>query len=65
MVVDADSSVIGPHSDALLKAGFGYSCVEIDAEGDDESAREMLLDWGWTAKTEPPCWLQNKPRGFE
>ncbi len=42
-------SAIEPHVSALLEAGFSFYCVGTDGEGDDESAREMLSDWGWAA----------------
>ena len=58
MVVDADWSAIEPHVSALLEAGFSFSCVGTDGEGDDKSAREMFSDWGWAAETERPQWVQ-------
>lgn len=65
MVVDADWSVIGPHSDALSASGYGYSCVGArkpenfdDAEA-TAAAREMLADWGWTSAAPKPAWLRD------
>jgi hypothetical protein len=41
---------------ALTGAGYGYSAVENGAEADDESAREMLRDWGWAPTDPRPQW---------
>jgi hypothetical protein len=65
MLVDADWDAISPHKSALLKAGYGFSCVGAgdssrfdDPEG-IESARKMLGDWGWTNTASEPDWLRS------
>ena len=56
MIVDRDWGLIDPHSAALLKLGYGFSAVEIGTDDDDESAQEMLRDWGWSSSEPTHQW---------
>ena len=57
MITDPDWSVIKPHVDALLAAGFGYSCVSFGTGTDSEGLREVLVDWGWSGQPQDkPEW---------
>ena len=57
MIVDPDWSTIEPHQESLLSAGYGFSCLELGDADDDDSAREMFSDWGWSSDGQPPDWL--------
>jgi len=60
MVVDADWSLIEPRVNALLAAGYGFSCVSLGNEAHDddlEASVEMLRDWGWNSHDAKPAWL--------
>ena len=56
MIADPYWEAISPYADALLRLGYGYSAVEIGSNPDDESAKEMLRDWGWSAAEPKPSW---------
>jgi len=56
MIADPDWEVISPYADALSRLGYGFSAVEIGSESDDESVKDMLRDWGWTAAEPTPDW---------
>ncbi|HEX5184207.1 MAG TPA: hypothetical protein VFW19_13805 [Allosphingosinicella sp.] len=56
MIADPQWEVISPYADALLKLGYAYSAVELGSDGDDDSARRMLRDWGWSAPEPKPGW---------
>ena len=56
MIADPDWEKIDPHADALLKLGYGYSAVMLGGDSDDESAQDMLRDWGWSASEPTPHW---------
>lgn len=57
MVVDADFDIIGPHADALWKAGYGYSCCAGGEYDDTNPPLDMLRDWGWSSTKPKPDWL--------
>ncbi len=63
LIVDANWDAIAPHESALLNAGYGFSCVgagdpnRFDKPDETNSAREMLVDWGWTDAAPAPEWL--------
>ena len=57
IVVDPAWSVIEPLEDALLDAGYGFSCIALDDICDDASMIEMLTDWGWNGIGDKPTWL--------
>jgi hypothetical protein len=56
MIAHPDWEAISPHADTLARLGYGFSAVEIDGDLDDESAKEMLRDWGWSAAEPKPSW---------
>jgi hypothetical protein len=56
MIADPDWETIDSHRDALLKLGYGYSAVSLGSDGHDESAQDMLRDWGWSASERTPDW---------
>ena len=57
MIADPDWSVLEPHKAQLVRAGVGYSCVDL-GRSDHQSMREMLADWGWNdASGDKPDWL--------
>ena len=57
IIVDPDWSVIEPHADALVREGYGYSCISIEGSV-PEDMHEVLTDWGWNGPAEPkPDWL--------
>jgi hypothetical protein len=56
VVAHADWNAIGPHASTLGDLGYGFSTVTLDSETDDESAKEMLRDWGWSAPEPMPLW---------
>jgi hypothetical protein len=57
IVVDPAWSVIEPHVDALVEAGFGYSCLEMEGNEIGDLI-EVLRDWTWTGPRERrPSWL--------
>jgi hypothetical protein len=56
MIVDPDWNVIEPNSEKLMQLGYGYSAVEIGSNSDDQSAKEMLRDWGWSSEDPRPAW---------
>jgi hypothetical protein len=57
MVVDPEWSAIEPFEVALIEAGYGFSCVALDEDCADASAKEMLSDWSWNGTGEKPLWL--------
>ncbi|RST29430.1 hypothetical protein HMF7854_00235 [Sphingomonas ginkgonis] len=57
MVVDGDLGVIDAHTDALLNAGYGYSCCEGGDYNEAEPSLDMLRDWEWSSETAKPVWL--------
>jgi hypothetical protein len=56
MIADPDWGAISQYADELSRLGFGFSAVEIATKADDESAKEMLRDWGWSASDPTPDW---------
>jgi hypothetical protein len=57
MIVDPDWSVIERHRDALLEAGYGYSCYSIAGVPIDW-VQDALRDWAWNESTaRKPDWL--------
>jgi len=61
MLLVTDFSTISPYSEALVDAGFGYSCLSDPTdrmEDDDSTLIEVLLDWGWSGAGKPPTWLR-------
>lgn len=56
MIADPEWNAIEPHAASLIKLGYGYSAVSLGAETDDESAQEMLRDWGWSSEERKPPW---------
>jgi hypothetical protein len=57
MIADPDWEKIKPYADALWELGYGYSVVKLRCNiADDESAQEMLRDWGWAAPDPKPSW---------
>lgn len=62
MLLVTNYETIAPYADELVRLGFGYSCLSEpraphSPEIDDESIRDMLVDWGWSGAGEPPRWL--------
>lgn len=55
MIAGSDWDAISPFADALLRQDYGFSVVEI-GDGEDESVKEMLRDWGWSAAEPKPAW---------
>jgi hypothetical protein len=61
MLLVTDYSMISPYAEALVDAGFGYSCLSEPAEKsetNDSTLIEVLLDWGWSGSGKPPTWLR-------
>jgi len=48
MIADPDMKLVMAHADQLTRLGYGYSLVEIGDSIDEESAHELLRDWGWS-----------------
>src|SRR5215813_92972 len=60
MIIDPDWSVIEPHTDALLRAGYGYSCISIGGRTPKsvDYVQDMLRDWTWNGSTaQRPDWF--------
>ena len=58
MIAEADCQLMERHAAALIKEGFGYSVVELGVgdDAEDQSAKDMLRDWGWVASMPRPTW---------
>jgi hypothetical protein len=57
MIVDPDWSIIEPHANALIREGYGYSCISI-AGSLPPDMQGVLADWGWNGPAEEkPDWL--------
>jgi hypothetical protein len=56
MIAEQDGRFLRNYCDALIERGYGFSAVKIGSENDDESAREMLRDWGWASDKAMPDW---------
>jgi hypothetical protein len=54
MIADPEWAAIEPFADALVAAGYGYSCIVVERAGD---MREVLRDWGWSASSPKPRWF--------
>lgn len=60
MVVDSAWNVLEPYSDALLKAGYGYSCFEL-GEYERSGMIDVLRDWRWAgSRRTKPQWLKRQ-----
>ena len=58
MVVDADFSILAPHTDALLQNDFGFSTCGTEEQYDRADMIEVLADWGWSGSFDKrPDWL--------
>ena len=58
MVADPAWSVLEPFSDALLEAGYGYSCIGF-GEYERAGTIDVLRDWGWAGSHRTkPQWLK-------
>ena len=56
MIAEPDGEFLSHYWDALTRRGYGFSCVELGADDDDDSACEMLRDWGWASTDPEPDW---------
>ena len=46
------------HSDELVAAGFGYSVLSApEGPPDQDEIVDVLQDWGWSASSAQPAWL--------
>ena len=56
MIAEPNWNALSPFADTLTRLGYAFSAVEVGSDGDDESAKEMLRDWGWSAAEPKPAW---------
>lgn len=56
MVIVTDFALIAAETDALVDAGYGFSCLNDPGELEESSLASMLRDWGWTGPGQPPAW---------
>ena len=60
MVVDPAWTILEPFCDALLKAGYGYSAIEL-GKYERSSMIDVLRDWGWVgSRRTKPQWLKHQ-----
>ena len=50
MLLFTDDADIQQHRDAIIKKGYGYSCMEVNEDklGSSEALEKILQDWGRT-----------------
>ncbi|MBU1239030.1 hypothetical protein KKF84_13285 [Myxococcota bacterium] len=62
MLLVTDFSLISSFADELTNLGYGYSCLSeptgVAHPDDDEALMEMLSDWGWAGRDNPPAWYR-------
>lgn len=65
MLIFADGRDLLNFNEQLLDAGFGFSVLgegSATQEFDLESFKEMLIDWGWSGRSESrPAWMPSEP----
>jgi hypothetical protein len=60
MIVNADYSLLRPHTKAIENAGYGYASGLGKEPNKYDRAQliDVLKDWGWTGATErKPTWI--------
>jgi len=64
MLLVTTYDLIVSHTDELVNQGYGYSCLSEPTgrtahPDDDDALMEMLADWGWSGKGDPPTWYRD------